>query len=54
MTINLTDKIPVCQISLRLSFTEKLEVGKQIDGWLKQGVICKIVQIVVRLFWCVE
>lgn len=39
MSIILTDDIPVCQRSRRLSFTEKQEVEKQIDEWLEKKII---------------
>lgn len=39
MSIILTDDLPVCQRSRRLSFAEKQEVEKQIDEWLEQKII---------------
>jgi len=39
MSIVLKDDIPVCQRSRRLSFTEKQEIEKQIEDWLRNGII---------------
>ena len=35
----LTDDEPICQRSGRLSILEILEVQKEIDHWLKEGII---------------
>ena len=39
MSIILKDDIPVCQRSRRLAFSEKIEVNKQIDVWIKECII---------------
>ena len=39
MKIIFKDDIPVCQRPRSLAFSEKIEVDKQIDEWLKEGII---------------
>ncbi|GFT46722.1 retrovirus-related Pol polyprotein from transposon 412 [Trichonephila clavipes] len=39
MRIILKDEEPVCQPPRRLAFTERQEVKKQIEEWLKEGII---------------
>ncbi|GFW60632.1 hypothetical protein TNCV_569781 [Trichonephila clavipes] len=39
MRIILKDEEPVCQHPCRLAFTERLEVNKQIEEWLNEGII---------------
>ncbi|GBN97647.1 Retrovirus-related Pol polyprotein from transposon 412 [Araneus ventricosus] len=39
MRIILKDNEPVCQSPRRLAFTEREEVNKQIEEWLKEGII---------------
>ncbi|GFS90477.1 transposon Ty3-I Gag-Pol polyprotein [Trichonephila clavipes] len=39
MRIILKDEEPVCQHPRRLVFTERQEVNKQIEEWLKEGII---------------